>query len=51
MLAAVETHSDIPVLVHQDSGNSTAVYQQSIRSGLTSVMVGGSLLRDGKTPA
>jgi fructose-bisphosphate aldolase class II len=51
MLAAVETHPDIPVVVHQDHGTSAAVCQQSIRSGFTSVMMDGSLLADGKTPA
>lgn len=51
MLAAVETHPDIPVVVHQDHGTSAAVCQQSIRSGFTSVMMDGSLKADGKTPA
>ncbi len=51
MLAAVETHPDIPVVVHQDHGTSAAVCQQSIRSGFTSVMMDGSLMGDGKTPA
>ncbi|WP_096670399.1 class II fructose-bisphosphate aldolase [Polaromonas sp. AET17H-212] len=51
MLAAVETHPDLPVVVHQDHGTSAAVCQQSIRSGFTSVMMDGSLMSDGKTPA
>jgi fructose-bisphosphate aldolase, class II len=51
MLAAVETHPDIPVVVHQDHGTSAAVCQQSMRSGFTSVMMDGSLMADGKTPA
>ncbi|MBK6596254.1 MAG: fructose-bisphosphate aldolase class II [Burkholderiales bacterium] len=51
MLAAVESHPDIPVVVHQDHGTSVAVCQQSIRSGFTSVMMDGSLMSDGKTPA
>jgi len=51
MLAAVETHPDIPVVVHQDHGASPAVCIQSIRSGFTSVMMDGSLLEDAKTPA
>ena len=51
MLAAVETHPDIPVVVHQDHGTSQAVCMQSIRSGFTSVMMDGSLMTDGKTPA
>jgi len=51
MLAAVESHPDIPVVVHQDHGASPAVCQQSIRSGFTSVMMDGSLMEDAKTPA
>ena len=51
MLAAVETHPDIPVVVHQDHGASPAVCIQSIRSGFTSVMMDGSLMEDAKTPA
>jgi len=51
MLAAVESHPDIPVVVHQDHGTSPAVCIQSIRSGFTSVMMDGSLMTDGKTPA
>lgn len=51
MLAAVETHPDIPVVVHQDHGASPAVCMQSIRSGFTSVMMDGSLMEDAKTPA
>ena len=51
MLAAVETHPDIPVVVHQDHGASPAACIQSIRSGFTSVMMDGSLMEDAKTPA
>jgi fructose-bisphosphate aldolase class II len=51
MLAAVESHPLIPVVVHQDHGTSPAVCQQSIRSGFTSVMMDGSLREDGKTPS
>jgi fructose-bisphosphate aldolase class II len=51
MLAAVESHPNIPVVVHQDHGTSAAVCQQSIRSGFTSVMMDGSLMSDGKTPS
>jgi len=51
ILAAVEAHPDIPVVLHQDHGASPAVCQQSIRSGFTSVMMDGSLLEDAKTPA
>jgi len=51
VLAAVEAHPDIPVVLHQDHGASPTVCQQSIRSGFTSVMMDGSLLEDAKTPA
>jgi fructose-bisphosphate aldolase class II len=51
VLAAVEAHPDIPVVLHQDHGASPGVCQASIRSGFTSVMMDGSLLEDAKTPA
>jgi fructose-bisphosphate aldolase class II len=51
VLAAVEAHPDIPVVLHQDHGASPAVCIQSIRSGFTSVMMDGSLKEDAKTPA
>lgn len=51
VLAAVESHPDIPVVLHQDHGASPAACQQSIRSGFTSVMMDGSLREDAKTPA
>lgn len=51
VLAAIETHPDIPVVLHQDHGASPAVCQASIRSGFSSVMMDGSLLEDAKTPA
>jgi len=51
VLAAVESHPDIPLVLHQDHGVSTAVAVQAIQSGFTSVMMDGSLLEDGKTPA
>jgi len=51
VLAAVESHPDIPVVLHQDHGASPAVCVQSIRSGFTSVMMDGSLNEDAKTPA
>ncbi|MEW6706410.1 MAG: class II fructose-bisphosphate aldolase [Pseudomonadota bacterium] len=51
VLAAVEQHPGIPLVLHQDHGVSPAVCQQSIRSGFSSVMMDGSLLEDGKTPA
>ena len=51
VLAAVETHPTIPVVLHQDHGASAAVCLQAIQSGFTSVMMDGSLREDGKTPA
>ncbi len=51
ILAAIEAHPNIPVVLHQDHGASPAVCQQSIRSGFSSVMMDGSLLADAKTPA
>ncbi len=51
VLAAIESHPDIPVVLHQDHGTSPAVCQQSIRSGFSSVMMDGSLREDAKTPA
>ena len=51
VLAAVETHPDIPVVLHQDHGATPAVCQASIRSGFSSVMMDGSLREDAKTPA
>ena len=51
VLAAVETHPDIPVVLHQDHGASPGVCTQSIRSAFTSVMMDGSLKEDAKTPA
>ncbi|WP_417447886.1 class II fructose-bisphosphate aldolase [Idiomarina abyssalis] len=49
--AAVEEWPHIPVVVHQDHGTSPAVCQRSIQLGFSSVMMDGSLLEDGKTPA
>jgi fructose-bisphosphate aldolase class II len=51
VLAAVESHPGIPVVLHQDHGTSPAVCTQSIRSGFTSVMMDGSLEEDAKSPA
>ncbi len=51
VLAAVESHPDVPVVLHQDHGATPGVCIQSIRSGFTSVMMDGSLREDAKTPA
>jgi fructose-bisphosphate aldolase class II len=50
VLAAIEAHPDIPVVLHQDHGATPSVCQQSIRSGFSSVMMDGSLREDAKTP-
>ena len=51
VLAAVESHPNIPLVLHQDHGVSPAVAVQAIQSGFTSVMMDGSLREDGKSPA
>ena len=49
--AAVEAYPEIPVVMHQDHGQSPAVCMTAIRSGFSSVMMDGSLMPDGKTAA
>ncbi len=49
--AAVEAYPHLPVVMHQDHGQSPAVCLAAIRSGFTSVMMDGSLHEDGKTIA
>jgi fructose-bisphosphate aldolase class II len=49
--AAVESFPHIPVVMHQDHGQSPAVCMAAIRSGFTSVMMDGSLMDDGKSVA
>jgi len=51
ILAAIEEFPHIPVCMHQDHGTSPSVCQRSIQLGFSSVMMDGSLLADGKTPA
>jgi fructose-bisphosphate aldolase, class II len=51
MLAAAELYPQIPIVMHQDHGNSVATCMSAIENGFTSVMMDGSLLEDGKTPA
>jgi fructose-bisphosphate aldolase, class II len=51
MLAAVELYPHIPIVMHQDHGNSVATCLSAIENGFTSVMMDGSLQEDGKTPA
>ncbi|WP_029043902.1 MULTISPECIES: class II fructose-bisphosphate aldolase [Cupriavidus] len=49
--AAVEAYPHIPVVMHQDHGQSPAVCQAAIDLGFSSVMMDGSLREDGKTPS
>ncbi|SOE80709.1 fructose-bisphosphate aldolase [Caballeronia arationis] len=49
--AAVESYPHIPVVMHQDHGQSPAVCMAAIRSGFSSVMMDGSLEADGKSVA
>ena len=51
MLAAVELYPHIPVVMHQDHGNSPETCMSAIENGFTSVMMDGSLQEDGKTPS
>ena len=49
--AAIESYPHIPVVMHQDHGQSPAVCMAAMRSGFTSVMMDGSLEADGKSVA
>ena len=49
--AAIETYPHIPVVMHQDHGQSPDVCQGAINLGFSSVMMDGSLMQDGKTIA
>ena len=51
MLAAAELYPHIPIVMHQDHGNSPATCASAVENGFTSVMMDGSLEADGKTPA
>src|SRR6056297_2207154 len=51
MLAATELYPHIPIVMHQDHGNSPETCLSAIENGFTSVMMDGSLEEDGKTPA
>ncbi len=51
MLAAAELYPHIPIVMHQDHGNSVATCLSAIENGFTSVMMDGSLEEDGKSPA
>src|SRR5690606_9689956 len=49
--AAVDTYPELPIVMHQDHGQSPAVCKGAIDLGFTSVMMDGSLMEDGKTIA
>jgi fructose-bisphosphate aldolase class II len=51
MLAAAELYPQIPIVMHQDHGNSVQTCLSAIENNFTSVMMDGSLKEDGKTPA
>jgi fructose-bisphosphate aldolase class II len=51
MLAGVELYPDLPIVLHQDHGNSPETCISAIRQGFTSVMMDGSLEENGKTPS
>ncbi len=47
----IELYPDIPVVMHQDHGNSEATCATAIQHQFSSVMMDGSLKADGKTPS
>nr|WP_315188169.1 class II fructose-bisphosphate aldolase [uncultured Albidiferax sp.] len=49
--AAIETWPHIPLVMHQDHGQSPEICQGAINLGFSSVMMDGSLQSDGKTIA
>jgi len=49
--AATEMWPHIPLVMHQDHGQSPAICQGAIDLGFSSVMMDGSLMEDGKTPS
>jgi fructose-bisphosphate aldolase, class II len=51
ILAAVEAYPHIPLVMHQDHGQSPDICQGAIKLGFSSVMMDGSLKADGKTIA
>ncbi|MEZ6135251.1 MAG: ketose-bisphosphate aldolase [Pirellulaceae bacterium] len=51
MQAAAELYPHIPIVMHQDHGNSVETCLSAIENDFTSVMMDGSLEEDGKTPA
>jgi fructose-bisphosphate aldolase class II len=51
ILAALEAYPDIPLVMHQDHGQSPDVCAGAIKLGFSSVMMDGSLQADGKSIA
>jgi len=49
--ALAQIYPQIPLCMHQDHGNNEATCLSAIKHGFTSVMMDGSLMGDGKTPA
>jgi fructose-bisphosphate aldolase, class II len=49
--AAIETYPNIPIVMHQDHGQSPEVCKGAIALGFSSVMMDGSLEADGKSIA
>ena len=49
--AAAEMYPHIPLVMHQDHGTTPEVCQGALNLGFGSVMMDGSLMADGKTPA
>ena len=49
--AATEAYPNVPLVMHQDHGQSPAICQGAIDLGFSSVMMDGSLAADGKTIA
>jgi fructose-bisphosphate aldolase class II len=51
IIAASESAPEIPIVLHLDHGDKPETCYYAIELGFTSVMMDGSLLADGKTPA
>ncbi len=49
IIAAVESYPKIPVVMHQDHGQSPPICESAMKLGFSSVMMDGSLKEDGKT--
>ncbi|MBE0615542.1 MAG: fructose-bisphosphate aldolase class II [Burkholderiales bacterium] len=49
--AAIKTYPNVPIVMHQDHGQSPKVCASAMRLGFSSVMMDGSLREDGKSIA